>query len=57
VPSPRALLPKNGGRLIKTYHSHEGPDAVPADMVLVDAGKPSPMLMLPAGKFRFTYED
>jgi hypothetical protein len=53
---PRALMPQKGRRLIKAYHVHEGARGVPADMVMVEAGKAAPMLMLPAGKFRFTYE-
>jgi hypothetical protein len=32
-------------------------EAVPADVVLVEAGKPAPVLMLPPGEFRYLYEE
>jgi len=59
--SPRAmpdeLMPRRGRRIVKAYRIDDGPDAVPADAVLVDAGKPAPALMLPPGAFRFAVED
>jgi hypothetical protein len=59
--SPRAipadLLPKQGRRVIKAFRTGGLPDAVPADVVLVEAGKPAPALMLPPGQFRFDYEE
>lgn len=54
---PAELLPTNGRRLIKAFRAGDGKDAVPADMVLVEAGKPVPKLMLPKGEFRYAYED
>lgn len=54
---PRDLLPKQGKRLIKAFHQTDSPDTVPADMVIVEAGRPAPSLMLPPGQFRYTYEE
>lgn len=39
------------------FRAGEPADAVPTDVVLVDAGKPAPKLMLPKGEYRFTVED
>jgi hypothetical protein len=59
--SPRAipadLLPKQGRRVIKAFRAGGLPDAVPSDVVLVEAGKPAPAFMLPPGQFRFDYEE
>ena len=54
---PPALLPTSGRRLIQAYRMSGGPDAVPTDNVMVEAGKPVPKLMLPKGEFRFAFED
>lgn len=54
---PASLLPKKGRRLVKAYFRDEGSDAVPADMVVVESGKPPPKLMLPPGQFRYAFED
>jgi hypothetical protein len=54
---PAGLLPKQGRRVIKAFGVGGLPDAVPADVVLVEAGKPAPALMLPPGQFRFDYEE
>jgi hypothetical protein len=54
---PADLLPKQGRRVIKAFRTGGLPDAVPADVVLVEAGKPAPALMLPPGQFRFDYEE
>ena len=43
--------------MIKAFRPADGKDAVPADVVLLDAGKPAPALMLPAGDFRFETEE
>jgi hypothetical protein len=56
-PVPAALLPKQGRRLIKAVRVDAVKDAVPADVVLVEAGKPAPVLMLPPGEFRYVYEE
>lgn len=54
---PPELLPKQGRRLIKAFRPEDGPDTVPADIVLVEAGKPVPSLMLPPGQFRYAFEE
>jgi hypothetical protein len=56
-PVPAALLPKQGRRLVKALRVDAVQDAVPADVVLVEAGKPAPVLMLPPGEFRHVYEE
>jgi hypothetical protein len=57
-PVPAQLLPTSGRRLIQAFHAEDGDDAVPADMVMVEAGKSAPMLMLPAdGEFRYSFEE
>lgn len=54
---PKYLLPEHGRRLIKAFYMQDGPQAIPVDIVIVEAGKPTPSLMLPPGAFRFSYED
>lgn len=57
VAIPKTLLPSSGRRLIYAFHENEPGDAVPADVVLVDAGKPVPTFMLPKGTFRYQFEE
>jgi hypothetical protein len=54
---PSALLPASGRRAVLAFRAGEPDDAVPADVVLVEAGKPAPRLMLPNGEYRFSVED
>lgn len=54
---PAELLPATGRRAIKAYRTSDGADAVPADIVVVEAGKPVPKLMLPKGEYRYVTED
>ena len=54
---PTNLLPTKGTRLVQAFIAGEADDAVPIDQVLVVAGKPAPMLMLPAAKVRFAVQD
>jgi hypothetical protein len=56
-PIPAKLLPRSGRRLVQAFVAGESADAVPIDQVLVTAGEPPPVLMLPKGKFRFAYQD
>ncbi len=56
-PVPPDWLPHSGRRLLYAYHQGDGPGAVPADLVLVEAGKPVPSLMLPPGEYEFAAED
>jgi hypothetical protein len=54
---PSSLLPVSGRRLVKAYRADAPADAVPADVVLVEADKPVPKLMLPKGEYRYTFEE
>jgi hypothetical protein len=54
---PAELLPKQGRRVIKAFRTSGRPDAIPADAVVVEAGKPPPKLMLPPGEFRYAFEE
>ncbi|WP_157201240.1 hypothetical protein [Massilia sp. Root418] len=56
-PIPAGLLPATGRRLIQAHFEADPADAVPADVVLVEAGKPVPSFMLPPGKFRYSFQD
>ena len=55
---PPALLPSAGRRLVYAYELGSSEDAVPLDVVLVEAGKAPPALMLPpAAAVRYATED
>lgn len=54
---PVELLPVKGRRLIQAYHVADGPEAVPADTVMAEAGKKPPTLMLRPGRYRYTFEE
>lgn len=54
---PAAWMPSSGRRLVHAFHADDPADATPADIVLLEAGKPAPALMLPPGKFRYEFED
>jgi hypothetical protein len=56
-PVPTNLLPASGRRLIQAFHAGDGAGAIPADQVMVEAGKPAPALMLPEGQFRYGVEE
>ncbi|MBV8037090.1 hypothetical protein [Roseateles sp.] len=53
---PDGWLPAQGRRLIYAMHKAHPANAIPADLVIVEAGKPAPALMLPPGEFRFEFE-
>jgi hypothetical protein len=57
TPVPAQFIPAQGRRLVKAFHAEDPADAVPADIVTAEAGKLVPAFMLPAGQFRFEYED
>lgn len=58
VPIPPRLLPISGTRLVQAFGADEAADAIPIDQVLVTAGRPVPMLMLPPNKaVRYAVED
>jgi|CXWL01.1.fsa_nt_gi hypothetical protein len=54
---PKNFLPQAGKRLIYAYRSNDPLDAMPADVIMVEAGKKVPMLMLPKGEFHYAIED
>lgn len=54
---PTDVLPTKGTRLVQAFVASEADDAVPVDQVLVTAGKPAPVLMLPSAKVRFAVQD
>jgi len=56
-PIPAELLPSSGRRLVQAFYAAEPADAVPVDQVLVSAGEPPPVFMLPKGKFRFAFQE
>jgi len=58
TPIPQAMLPKPGTtRLVQAFVAREVEDAIPIDQVLVTAGDPVPMLMLPSVPIRYNVED
>jgi hypothetical protein len=57
VEIPVELEPAEGRVLIQAFVSDEGADAIPMDQVLWYAGDLSPVLMLPAGKYRVIARD
>jgi len=57
LPVPVDLLPATGRRLVQAFHVADGRGAIPADQVMVEAGKPAPSFMLPEGQFRFGFEE
>jgi hypothetical protein len=54
---PRELLPRHGRRLVQAFIAGEAADAVPIDQVVVQAGKPVPVLMLPSKHLRFAVQE
>ena len=56
-PVPKSLLPASGRRVLKATPAAAPADAVPTDIILVEAGKPVPSFMLTREKYRFDYED
>jgi hypothetical protein len=58
---PRAiqakLMPTSGRRLVQAFLTGESASAVPVDQVLVTAGSPAPVFMLPKGKYRFAFQE
>ena len=56
-PVPPALIPKRGRQLVQAFLAAEPADAVPVDQVVVEAGKPVPMLMLPEGRIRYSVQE
>lgn len=57
VPVPAHLLPASGRRVLKATPASAPQDAVPTDILLLEAGKPTPASMLTNETYRFAYED
>jgi len=57
TPIPPEYLPSSGTRLVQAFVASEAEDAIPVDQVLVTAGTPAPMLMLPAVPVRYAVQD
>jgi hypothetical protein len=51
------LLPTSGRRLVQAFVAGESAGAVPVDQVVVTAGDPVPVFMLPKGRFRFAFQE
>lgn len=56
-PLPAGICGKAPRCLVKARPVKEGEDAIPIDQILVEAGKPVPSLMLPAGELVIRAED
>jgi hypothetical protein len=55
---PLEILPKAGRRLVQAFFEGETGDAIAVDQFVVEAGATNvPPFMLPAGKFRFAFEE
>ena len=52
---PAHLLPNEGKRLVAARPAGQPEDAIPADVVTVEAGKPAPRFMLPPGDYIYSY--
>lgn len=49
---PRDMCPEKGMLLVQAFLPGERDTAIPIDQILLRAGEPTPVLMLPAGAFR-----
>lgn len=56
TPIPGNLLPKQGQRLVQAFVTGET-EAIPVDQVVVTAGSPPPVLMLPTGPVTYVVQD
>jgi hypothetical protein len=56
TPIPTDLLPKTGKRLVQAFVTGET-EAIPVDQVVVTAGSPLPLLMLPKAPVTFVVQD
>ena len=55
---PREILPKTGRRLVQAFFEGETGEAIAVDQFVVEAGATTvPPFMLPAGRFRFAFEE
>lgn len=56
-PLPEGICGAAPRCLVRARPVKEGEDAVPIDQIMVEAGKPVPALVLPAGEFAIRVED
>lgn len=57
VKVPSKFLPKRGRVLVQAFNSTDAADAVPVDQALVTAGKPAPLIYVPAsGNVRWSVQ-
>ncbi len=54
---PAELEPSAGRRLIEAWRASEREGAVPVDRIVVEAGEPCPVLLLPPGHYRVAAQD
>jgi hypothetical protein len=57
VEIPVEAKPRSGRVLVQAFAAAEGADAVPVDQVVLVAGEPTPVLMLPDGDSRLVVQD
>lgn len=50
---PADLLPREGKRVLLARPAGQPADAIPADVVTLEAGKPAPKFMLPPGEYTY----
>ena len=56
-PVKAVWMPTSGRILLQAFVEGEGDDAIPMDQILLTAGKPVPVLLLPKGKYRIVVQD
>jgi len=57
VEIPAEADPKSGRVLVQAFAATEADDAIPVDQVVLVAGEPAPVLLLPDGEFRLVVQD
>jgi predicted TIM-barrel fold metal-dependent hydrolase len=57
VEIPAEADPKSGRVLVQAFVAKEGADAIPVDQVVLVAGEPAPVLLVPDGEFRLVVQD
>jgi len=57
VEIPSEADPKSGRVLVQAFAATEADDAIPVDQVVLVAGEPAPVLLLPDGEFRLVVQD
>jgi hypothetical protein len=50
-------VPTEGKRLVVARPAGQAHDAIPADVVMLEAGKPTPRFMLPPGEYTYSSHD